>query len=336
MRKVIHVIPFFGIGGVERAATSMKQTSSNEIAFDVFSIFPDSAATKKYKLWNPFYYFKSIISLYRSSPDVLIVSLWRAYLVGIVFKLLNPRVKLIVFLHLPIDVHKVDFILTRIAASLASNIWADSETTILNRLPNVEIGKKRVISFVTEHIPSSSIGSVQPVFVFWGRLHKQKGILRSLKLFAAIREIYKDSKYIIIGPDGGFSAQANTLVSNLNLNNSVEFLGPKNFEEIRVIANSASFYLQTSEFEGMALSVVEAMQIGLVPIVTSVGEITHYARHGVNAIIVQDDAKAIIDILTLLQNTTIYTKMRNNAMSEWLDKPLYKEDMLKACQCLFN
>ena len=44
---------------------------------------------------------------------------------------------------------------------------------------------------------------------------------------------------------------------------------------IKKLAN-ASFYLQTSKFEGFAMSVVESMMMGLVPVVTPVGEIGRY------------------------------------------------------------
>ena len=48
------------------------------------------------------------------------------------------------------------------------------------------------------------------------------------------------------------------------------------------------------------MSVVEAMQIGLVPIVTPVGEIARYCVDGKNAVWVQEDATAVDAVMRLI------------------------------------
>jgi glycosyltransferase involved in cell wall biosynthesis len=112
----------------------------------------------------------------------------------------------------------------------------------------------------------------------------------------------------------------------------VRFLGPKSWNEIRKEALAHSFYLQTSAVEGMALSVVEAMQLGLVPVVTGVGEIGRYCTDGQNCVLVDDDECAVKRICELLASRTPYQTLAMNARCYWVKQPLYRDSVLAACR----
>lgn len=332
MSLVIHLIPYDGIGGVERAAASMRTTSTESIDFHVATIFPPSAAKSRWVAWNPWHFLRTAVNLCRIRPNVLIVSLWRAYAVGIVVKLLRPELRLVVFLHFPHDVHTPDRFLTRLAARLACRVWADSQETLTQRLPGLVADKGQVISFVTYRIPALPAMSVGPTFVFWGRLHAQKGLNRALRIFAAILAERPAARFWIVGPDGGDLGRVQGEVAALRLGDAVQFMGPKDFAGIREVASNASFYLQTSKLEGMAMSVVEAMQFGLVPVVTPVGEIAHYCRVGYNAVVVQDDLMAVTEVLAMLNNNSLFQEVRANAIATWENMPLYKDSVFAACR----
>jgi glycosyltransferase involved in cell wall biosynthesis len=331
MALVVHLIPYFGIGGVERAAASMITVSTEDFEFRVETIFPPSAAKCRWVLWNPFLFIYTVVRLWQSRPDVLIVSLWRSCAVGILLKILQPKLRLVVFLHLSQDVHKPDQFLTRVAVRLAYRVWADSKQTLRQRLPLLVNGKGQVISFITERIGALPSVHVSPTFIYWGRLHAQKGFKRALKIFAEIQAKLITAQFWIIGPDGGELRYINKELIKLGICDFVKLLGQKEFLEIKQIARNASFYLQTSEMEGMAMSVVEAMQLGLVPVVTPVGEIANYALHTDNALVVSDDESTVIEVLALLNNNMLYQAMRERAVLTWLDKPLYKNSVLEAC-----
>lgn len=331
--KVVHLIPYEGIGGVERAAATMRNISSEDIDFRVETIFPPSAAKSRWVIWNVWHFLRSAMSLWRTRPTVLIVSLWRAYSVGIVVKLLRPKIRLVAFLHFPHDVHGLDFFLTRFAALLACEVWADSRETLLKRLSTMPGSKGRVISFVTECItPVVDQRPVRPVFIFWGRIHPQKSLQRAVRLFASIFTFKPEARFVVIGPDGGDLATVKHLVSDLGLSRAVTFLGAMSFSTIRSESASASFYLQTSDLEGMAMSVVEAMQLGLVPVVTPVGEIAHYCLDGYNSVVVQDDLMAAAEVFAMLNNNALFQRVRANAMDTWYNKPLYKDSVIAACR----
>jgi glycosyltransferase involved in cell wall biosynthesis len=86
----------------------------------------------------------------------------------------------------------------------------------------------------------------------------------------------------------------------------------------------------------MAMSVVEAMQLGLVPLVTPVGEIKNYCRDEVNAILIDDEDSSVKSILNLLDNKNAFEKIRQNTISYWNDSEIYSESIERASLSILN
>jgi glycosyltransferase involved in cell wall biosynthesis len=77
----------------------------------------------------------------------------------------------------------------------------------------------------------------------------------------------------------------------------------------------------------MAMATVEAMQLGLVPVVTAVGEMAHYVSDGISGIIVDaaDPDAGAAKLLPLLTDQARFSAMRQEAIRIWEDAPLYAE-----------
>ena len=108
------------------------------------------------------------------------------------------------------------------------------------------------------------------------------------------------------------------------------------FEQIKNYAKKCSFFLQLSFFEGFAMSVVEAMQLGLVPVVTNVGEISRYCIDNFNSVIYKSDIETFEDISKLLDNEEHYLNMRKNAIENWFNHKTYKQDIISSCESFLN
>ena len=332
---VVHMVPYDGIGGVETAARSMRNLKHDFIDFKVNFIFKKVAhARQRWGSFNPFSLLSAIRKVNKDRPDVLIVSLWRCAIVGVFAKLLRPDLKLVVFIHCQNDAHWLDFIFTRFAISLAQEVWADSRASQRERFPHVRPEKCRIISFVTRNFDVLPVKAARPDFIFWGRVAHQKGLARALRIFSGIREQQPSARFWIIGPDGGLLNATKQLCETLGVTAAVVFLGAATLDEIATHAKKASFYLQTSLFEGMAMSVVEAMQMGLVPIVTAVGEIGSYCQSGENSVVIDTDELVIESVLTLLACDAQYKEMRSKAIATWKDVPRYADSVLQACEAL--
>ena len=344
MKRIVHLIPYHEIGGVEVAARSLATGHHGELVFERNYLVraPNSIVEAgehhgpAISLNNPYAYWHALWLLYRNPPDLLVASLWRSALVLIFLKLLRPRTRTVIFLHSAIDFHFVDKLANRVAMYLSDAIWADSGGTFQRRVPRGLHGRGRIVSFLLNHRSLPEPRDAAPEFIFWGRLNVVKGLDRALSLFATIARHRRDARFTIIGPDGGMEDHLRARVGELGLRDHVVFKGPMRHEDIAGAASRASFYLQTSLDEGMAMSVVEAMQSGLVPVVTAVGEIAGYCRDRYSAIFVHEDDATVEAVLALLANPDQYRRMSSASANYWQQKPLYRDDFLDAARELIG
>ena len=349
---VVHIIPYDGIGGVEVAARSLPAGDhpSPRGEVRVVKLFISRRSGDKAEAphvwtgpraseWAPGNYLRAAAELYRRRPDLVIVSLWRSCIVALLAKIVMPRLRLVAFLHLAEAVHLPDRLLNALVMRLATEIWADSDSTLARRLPARLRHKGRVISFLTERLERATQGPVAPRFVFWGRLHPQKGLDRALDIFAALAASRPDARFTIIGPDMGSETALNAQARALGVTDMVVFTGPMDRAAIFAQASDHHFYLQPSLTEGMAMSVVEAMQLGLIPVVAPVGEIPGYCRDGENALFVPRDVPAgqvAGRIASLLDAPDHAESMARAARATWAEHALYRDDMLTACHSLLG
>jgi glycosyltransferase involved in cell wall biosynthesis len=340
-----HILPYDGTGGAEVAARSVAAGLHRTFVLHKLFIARRPSAVSGpcchqgplVSESNPLNYVWALRRLLRLSPDLLVGSLWRSCLVLLAMKLMRPRTRIVVFLHSARSVHLLDRVANAIAMRLAAEVWADSETTLVSRVPPGFRSRSRVVSFMTEPVScdrrrGAVTGAPACRFVFWGRLHRQKGLDRAVALFARLLQRLPTATYTIIGPDGGDRARLEALCRDLGIARAVRFVGPLSQAEIRAEAASHCFYLQTSMLEGMAMAVVEAMQLGLLPVVTPVGEIGRYCRDGENAVLVTADDDAIVSrIEHLLAHPAEYARLSAAAVAQWQSSPLYRDDFLAAC-----
>jgi glycosyltransferase involved in cell wall biosynthesis len=335
MQTIIHVIPYDTIGGVELAAASAEGVTNGEIRIQrLFVVQSGNGSPSLMTRYNPFIFWRAAGRLKQAEPTIILLSLWPSILLNYLAKLRGCHAPTILFLHNSRNLHFFDRWMTELAARKAIDIFADSRTTLENRLASPRGVKGKIISFqVARRRAVHRLNAApSPNFIYWGRLVDQKNPLRALSFFNQIHSIYPQAKFTIIGPDGGLKNELQNEISRLGLASSVSMYGKMDRAEIEEHASKATFYLQTSKYEGMSLSVVEAMQYGLIPVVTPVGEINNYSRNGENAIWISskgpNQEESISRIRKLLEYPNQWEYMRDNAIKCWLDKPLYSESLL--------
>jgi glycosyltransferase involved in cell wall biosynthesis len=336
MKKLIHIVPISRVGGVEVAAQSIDGKVYNNFQLSVRYIFKESDLKSYYSLFNPSFAIKTALQISKEEPDLVIVSLWRSCLTGILIKLFRPKTKIILFIHSVAESHILDFLLTRIMLFFSFSIWSDSDASLMQRFNFLNIkNKSRVISYIPRTLKKNIALKLEPNFIFWGRIGSEKGLDRALIIFSKVVKFYKNASFVIIGPDGGELENIMLVSKDLGVFDKVKFYDSMEIDEIYDLAKNASFYIQTSKFEGMALSVVEAMQIGLVPVVTPVGEISSYCNED-NAIIVHSNEEAVRDILLVLESLQDFKTKSNNANVTWLENDSYEESFFKECNNVIN
>lgn len=346
--KIVHLIPRDVIGGVETAARSAAAvTPPADIQFRLQLISGTARdpapslvqAGAPMALHNPLAHLLAWWRLLQFRPDVLICSIWWSTPVGLFYKLCRLRTKIVLFLHNEEFTSSLDRYSTRLMQRFASEIWADSEKTVASILGSKQPCPIRVISFVTKRFfvnQTIALKPAKPRFIFWGRLAPQKAVDRAILLFAKIQARFPEATFSIIGPDSGELTKLKALVSREGLDGSVLFQGPKDHEALAEAALTANFYLQLSRYEGLAMSVIEAMPLGLVPVVTPVGEIPAYCRNGQNSIFVDEDIKAVETVKKVLQDPSLYAALRRAALARWAAPRLYADDFFSAAAAAYR
>lgn len=329
MSKIIHIVPEDRIGGVEVAAKTCAQFKDHYFQFKVVYISPGGLSVKF--LGDLRNIVRTVWRLRSEECDVFVLSLWKSALVGVLLKLFRPKARLVTMLHSPVRAHLLDTLFTWLAIQLSSEVWGDSQAS-LTAVSSRYAGKTREISFITHKLVAPIKFDLHPRFIFWGRLAAEKNLSRAIMIFSRIHQSLPVAKFDIFGPDGGERDKLESLCSELNLGDSVRFRGEISNSEIAQHTLQSFFYLQTSVFEGMAMSVVEAMQLGLVPIVTPVGGIATYCEDGVNSLLIRDDIVIVEKVLSLVADADYYSRMRNACISVFSGSQTYQESIIDACK----
>lgn len=340
---VIHLVPSDGLGGVEAAARSLDVKeydnikvwfmSGHTISSNKFSV----EVAPKEKVGSLSSYILTFLSLLRVRPSLLVCSLWRSTLVGIFYKLCFPWKKLVIMLHSQRYAHWADKLVTNIGLRVCNEVWCDSQATRNCLLSKSKRNDAKVLSFLLKVNADEEIDRSPLRFVYWGRLVKKKRVGLAVKIFSEINKKFPSADFLIYGPDGGDRASIKKEISALGLEDSVKLMGNKPTAHFDKSIRSASFFLNPSTHEGMGVAVIEAMQLGIIPVVTPVGEIKHYCDDGYNALVFEGDIETAVEkILSALESGCELSELSINAQSTWLDKPDYTEDFKKHCSMLLN
>jgi len=348
------LVPYDTVGGVETALRSIPSDwdglagpvhlrRAYLVTHSAVEIFPDDWHGARVSVNHPLAHWRLLRAALKSRPDLVIASLWRSCPSFIALKLLRPRTKSVLFLHSAVDVHVFDRVLNRLAMWLADEIWADSTSTLEARAPKGAQGRSRVLSFLTQRPAAAAKTSPEtvaigpaPTFVYWGRLQGEKNLERALDVFAAIHHRLPEARFDIFGPDRGALVSLEQQVATLGLKEAVRFLGACPQDELLQRARSYSFYLQTSRFEGMAMSVIEAMAIGVVPVVTPVGEIPRYCHDGESGLHVTTPEETANRVAELMADPARWAAVSTAAAKTWVGARIFSDDYREACNALLS
>jgi len=113
-------------------------------------------------------------------------------------------------------------------------------------------------SFRTKH----GIGS-SPLFLFVGRINRIKGLDFLVEAFARVKDRFKDSKLIIVGADDGCLEELKSLITRLDISDSVIFTGAMSEKEKIQAYFDADLFVYPSRYEVFGMSPVEALLCGL-------------------------------------------------------------------------
>lgn len=228
-----------------------------------------------------------LVALFRKErPDLVILSLPQANLVGRIASIFVPHAMVVSFEHSIEYRRKVAHVLMAATAPLVDAVFYDHPET----WRNVRAVFPRLREASAHYVPLTLVDPLPaPAPIPTGRRHcvttmRLEPVKNHLELFQAMR-ILLDQGYdldLAVAGDGPMRAVLEKQVEALGLGDRVRMLGfvVRPWE----LLCSCDTYILSSSQEGLSRSVIEAMAAGLVVVSTDVGGIRHYGVHGENMI----------------------------------------------------
>lgn len=149
-------------------------------------------------------------------------------------------------------------------------------------------------------------------FCFWGDLTKKKGIFDLLDVMTEIAKIDSDAK-LYIGSNER-KEKVNRIIKEYRLNNNVEYLGWIDEKLKKEVLKEATIFVLPSYYEGMPMSVLEAMAYKNIVISTNVGGVPEIIENGYNGFLIEPgDKKELFNKIEKNINGNELEKISNNA-----------------------
>jgi glycosyltransferase involved in cell wall biosynthesis len=226
--------------------------------------------------------------------------------------------------------------------ALASR-WCDwivcvCEGTRTNLLAAPFAARDRIIQIYNGAWPANILAVPQPkkgfTLLHVGRLAPLKDHTTLLQAVALTRMHHPDVQLWIVG-DGPLEASLRTLTNDLRLNECVTFFGEQ--ADVSPFLLAADLFVSSSLTEGLPVSLLEAMSVGLPAVVTDVGGMGEIARLSRAVTLVPSSdpagmARALCDAVAGKQELP---KMRNLA-SRCYERYFRPERMLDDYMSLYN
>lgn len=169
-------------------------------------------------------------------------------------------------------------------------------------------------------------------FVAIGRMAIQKNYPLLLAAFCTINRQYPQTKLVIVG-DGELRNELEDTTRNLGMREAVEFTG--NISDVEVRLWEAQAYVMSSDYEGLPLTVLEAMAAGLPIISTRAGGVVDVVRNNENGFLVEcGDKDALVSAMkALIQSPSMCNKFSTNSIE--LSRQYSIEDCAASYEALY-
>lgn len=153
-------------------------------------------------------------------------------------------------------------------------------------LPSVE-QRAMARNAVFERLRVPADEASRPLILFVGRLERQKDPILLVRSFAHVVSRLRGARLLVVG-EGGLRQDAERLSAELGITEAVHWLGFQPHETLADLMHGSDLLLLPSRFEGMPITVLEALASGLPVVASAVGEVPSIVQHARNGWLVHD------------------------------------------------
>lgn len=286
-------------------------------------IYPTNSSSRILMLWDSFCIARKIIQESRTSPlrisaqDPLEIG-WLCFLLS---RMQNTK--------LHVQVHG-DYFSSEdwVGHSLVRRLRRCIALFLLKHTPRIRVVSERIKKSLIERGIDASRISVLPIrpeiesflkaahkfrekppytFLFIGRLAAEKNIPRIVRAFSVIHEKFPESSLRIVG-EGEMQKTIEELVESLNLKNAAAIVPWT--EDVPGEMEKADIFLLASLHEAYALTLVEAMAVGLPIVTTDVGCVDEVVKDSVHGVVVYEkDVSSYVSAMERMVNNQEFRKL---------------------------
>ena len=156
----------------------------------------------------------------------------------------------------------------------------------------------------------------------------------SVKFIQELRSNGIEASLDIYGPDNGTLPEILQLISSSQLTNVISYKGVCDVTQVEAVLSQYDAFVLMSDYEGMSISTVQAMEIGLLCFLRNVGEIANYGENMVNSVILKseqpDDWQEFIEnSVNVLNNQTLQKTILSNSTAKFANQLTYTQDIIQ-------
>lgn len=170
------------------------------------------------------------------------------------------------------------------------------------------------------------------IFLHIGRFTEVKNHMLLLEAFALVHAQWPDTRLKLVG-DGKLMPAVRARVIEMGLKESVIFAGL--LDNVYPELAQADAFVLPSAFEGMPMTLLEAMGTGLPIVATAVGGVPDMLRDGENALLTDVSARSVADAMLRLRDASLREKLGVNARREALAR-FSAERMAEGYEALYE
>jgi glycosyltransferase involved in cell wall biosynthesis len=354
-KRIVHIIHNLEIGGVETAILSSLDELNQSFDFTLVCIgsvnkeileklSPNIVANTKQV--NNLKRLNEIIRFFRSYPnEIVISSLWKSHIFHFLIKHICRINTSVIFLHSTRFAHFIDKCGILLGLRVADEVWADSQSAIDFIAPYHKTGlPAHKISFILQHFTpklSKPSSKTHYKFVFLGRLSSVKRLDLVVQFIYELRQYNINATLGIYGPDDSTLKHIEANAARLGIADVVTYKGICNIEQVEAVLHQYDCFVMMSDYEGMSISTVQAMESGLLCFLRNVGEIANYGEDMINAVILKsskiEDWNAFIqNSVQVLTNEALQYKLLSNSTTKFANQLTYTQDIRQNLHRLLN
>lgn len=334
--KVIQIMPDFGLAGAERMCEALTLEIKDEVEVIVISLYrihtdiTDNLEKKGVKI---IYLDKKrgldlsmINKLYKIfkqiKPDVIHTHRYvmQYAIPAAIFAGIKKRIHTVHSVankEVPNLQQKLHYIFYKYFNVIPVSISPSVQKSVINRY-RLQANKTPIIynGINFEGVSQKSTYTRDEIFTFLhvGRYAVAKNHIEMIKAFQALHKNHMDTKLLLIG-EGELYYEVQQYISENNLSDCVKQLGLK--KNVLSLYKTADVFILPSIYEGMPMTLIEAMATGMPIISTYVGGIPDMLINGESALLSTPNSDDIyINMLKMYNNEKLRVKLGTRAKKD--------------------